>query len=190
MTTPPEASPAPPADAPAPPAGSEPPAAGAPPATGDEQLGEGGKKALEQERELRKAAEKREKDKDKELNALRQSSMSEAEKAVAEAEQRGRSAAATEYGTRLARTAFDAAAGRRNPSLDPKDISEILELVDLAKFVGDDGEPDDRAIAAAVERLVPVGDGSTPPPSFDGGTRKPAPTGKSMNDLIRSQLGR
>jgi flagellar hook-length control protein FliK len=120
-----------------------------------------------------------------EVEKIRKSSMTEAEKAVAEAEARGRSAALADFGKRLARTQFDALAGRRNPGIN---TSEVLEFIDLARFVGEDGEPDQKAIEAAVERLVPAAEAGVP--SFDGGTRTtpPAPTG--MNGLIRKAAGR
>lgn len=127
----------------------------------------------------------------KQLEEARTAGLSEAEKAIAEAEERGRSTTRLEFGERLARKEFDAQAGRRNPSLQPKDIAEILEVVDLKKLLGDDGEPDDRAISAAVARLVPeVASGSQPPPTFDGGSRTPPVAGRSMNDEIRGRLGR
>lgn len=120
-----------------------------------------------------------------ELEKIRQSSMSETEKAAAEAEARGRAAATTEFGQRLATSRFDALASKRNPSFD---TSAFLEIVDLKKFVGDDGEPDEKAIAAAVEKHVPAAEAGVP--SFDGGTRTTtsAPTG--MNGLIRKATGR
>ena len=111
--------------------------------------------------------------------------MSETERAIEEAKQSARAEAATNYGKRLARTEFDAQAARRNPNFD---TSSALEYVDLAKFVGEDGEPDTKAITAAVDRLVPA----TPdgPPSFDGGSRTPAPAGQGMTQLIRKATGR
>lgn len=121
----------------------------------------------------------------KELEKARQAAMSEAEKAVAEAEARGRTAAAVEYGKRLARTEFDAAAGRKNPDFD---TASALEFVDLSRFVGEDGEPDKKAIKAAVERLVPEAAGGIP--SFDGGTRRPPAKTPDMNDYIRRAAGR
>lgn len=119
-----------------------------------------------------------------ELEQARQASMSEAEKAVAEAESRGRTAAAVEFGKRLARTEFDAAAARRNPGYD---AASALEFIDLGRFVGDDGEPDVKAIRAAVDRLVPEPAGA---PSFDGGARTTGPAPQDMNALIRRGLGR
>jgi len=122
----------------------------------------------------------------KELEKQRQASMTEAEKAVADAETRGRTAAASEFGKRLARTEFDALAGRRNPDFD---TASALEYVDLGRFIGEDGEPDTKAITAAVARLVPEPAGGTP--SFDGGARQaPPPASESMSQLIRRQAGR
>lgn len=123
------------------------------------------------------------------LKAKAKASLSEAEQAVAEAEARGRTTAVTEFGTRLARTEFDAAAARRNPGFD---MRSVLEDLNLAKFVGDDGEPDSKAIEAAVERLVPVPSGAAAiPPPFDLGNRgTTAPSTNPMNDLIRASAGR
>lgn len=150
-----------------------------------EQLGEGGKKALEAERERAKAAEARAKAAEKALETARQASMSEAERAIAEAKAAGRTEAATEFGRELARERFDALAGRRNPDFD---TAKALEYVDLAKFLGDDGRPDAKAITAAVERLVP--EAHAGPPSFDGGARTSAPKGGDMNHLLRQAAGR
>jgi hypothetical protein len=119
------------------------------------------------------------------LDKQRKASMTEAERAVAEAEQRGRLSALTEFGTRLARTEFDAAAARRNPDYD---TAGTFEWLDLSRFVGDNGEPDAKAIQAAVERLVPVPTGGTP--SFDGGARTTPPAPAGMTALIRKAAGR
>ena len=140
--------------------------------------------ALDKERELRKGREK-------ELNEFRsqaKASMTEAERLAAEAEERGAQRVRTEYGTRLAQTEFRAAAAARNPGYD---VAKALGYVDLSKFLGEDGEPDTKAITAAVADLVPEG-GSTPPPppSFDGGTRQTATGGPSMSQLIRQAAGR
>ncbi len=112
-------------------------------------------------------------------------SMGEAERKIEEAKTAGRTEAVSEFGKRLARTEFDAAAGRRNPDFD---TASALEWVDLGRFVGDDGEPDAKAIKAAVERLVP--ESPNGPPSFDGGARTPAPVNTGMNGLIRKATGR
>jgi hypothetical protein len=120
-----------------------------------------------------------------ELKRQRQASMTEAEKAVAEAEQRGRQSAAEQYGQRLVRSDFMAAAARRNPGYD---AAGILDDLNLARYVGDDGEPDVKAIEKAVGRLIPAA--SNTPPPLDLGVGRTATSAPSMNDLIRKAAGR
>jgi hypothetical protein len=152
----------------------------APPATGDE-LGDAGKKAIDAMKAERNAAASEAKALKRELERLRTASLSEGEKAVAEAEARGRAAAGQEFGQKLARSEFVAAAARRNPAYEV-----ALEYVNLAGLVGEDGEPDTKAIQKAVERLVPAPE--TAPPSFDGGPRQKAAAPANMDALIRGQL--
>ncbi len=121
----------------------------------------------------------------KDAERQRLAAMNESDRALSEAESKGRTAAAQEYGKRLARSEFDAAAGRRNPDVD---IAAVLEFVDLGRFVGDDGEPDAKAIKAAVERLVPAPVNG--PPQFDGGARTTPPPSQGMNELLRQAAGR
>lgn len=142
------------------------------------------KEALEQSRKWEARAKENLKAKT-ELEKQQQASMTEAERAVAEAETRGRTAATTEFGKELAQTQFDALAGRRNPDFD---TAKALEFVDLTKFLGEDGKPDGAAITAAVERLVPAPAPGTP--SFDGGTRTTAPAPQGMSQMIRQAAGR
>jgi hypothetical protein len=111
--------------------------------------------------------------------------MSESERAIEEARQSARTEAAAEFGKRLARTEFDALAGRRNADFD---TATALEYVDLAKFLDENGEPDSKAIKAAVERLVPEPTNGSP--SFDGGTRTSAPAPRDMSQIIRKAAGR
>jgi hypothetical protein len=124
----------------------------------------------------------------KDFEAQRKAAMTEAERAVLEAEERGRTAAVTQYGQRLARTEFIAEAAKRNPGFD---ATSILDDLNLARYIGEDGEPDSKAIAKAAQRLIPEANaGGSQPPSFDGGTRQAAPSGASMTDLIRQAAGR
>lgn len=179
------------ADAPAPPApqpegdAPAPPQDQAPPATGDD-LGESGKKALETERARAKAAEQRAKQFERELEQVRTANLSEAEKAVAEAEKRGELKAAEQWSSRLVRSDFVAAASRRNPEFD---AASVLDDLNLSRFLGEDGEPNADAIAKAVERLIPASGGPRLP-SFDGGARTTPPASAGMNGLIRKATGR
>ncbi len=120
-----------------------------------------------------------------EFDKARKAAMTDADRAVEEAEQRGRTAASTEFGKELAQTQFDALAGRRNPTFD---TTKALKRLDFSSLLGEDGRPDLKEIQAAVEDLVPAPtDG---PPSFDGGTRTPPPAQQGMSGLIRKAAGR
>jgi hypothetical protein len=129
-----------------------------------------------------------------EAERTRQASMSEAEKAIADARAEGRSEATTNLGKRLVRTEFDALAGRRNANFDTE---AALEYLDLTKFIGEDGETDVAAIKAAVERLVPAAPTDARDEvaaSLDLGTRgtSASPAGSPADEfasIIRRQLG-
>lgn len=117
-----------------------------------------------------------------ELEKQRQAAMTDAERAVAEAEAKGRTAAASEFGKRLATSEIRAQAADAQA-----DLAGVFDYLDLSRFVGEDGEPDDKAIKAFVAGL-PKKDPGTP--SFDGGTRTPAPAQAGMSGLIRKAAGR
>lgn len=84
-----------------------------------------------------------------ELEKLRKAAMSEQERAVAEAEEKGRQAAAAEYGARLAAAEFRAAVAAAG-----LDLGDAADLIDVTRFVGEDGEVDTKAIQAAVKKLA------------------------------------
>lgn len=129
-------------------------------------------------KENRKAAA----DAEKELRGR----MSDSDKAIAEAEDRGRKEAIQKSGTRLAQTEFGTLAARRNPAFSDDDLKAVLEYVDLSKMVGEDGEPDVKALEAAVTRLVP--EPKEGAPTFDGGTRTPPQQTKSFGDVLRKEI--
>lgn len=84
-----------------------------------------------------------------ELDKLRQKSMTEQEKAVAEAKAAGLSEAAKTYGSKLATAELKAAAASKGV-----DLSSISDLIDASRFVGEDGEVDTAAIGKAVDKLA------------------------------------
>ena len=131
-----------------------------------------------------KAQQKVNRDLERKLEQQRSASMSEAEKAVHEAEQRGRAAAAQDFGQRLARTEFDALAARRNPDFK---TDGVLEYADLSKVLGEDGEPDPKALRSMVERLVPAPQ-SEKSPDFRGGAQEPPTTSKGFGDILRQEM--
>lgn len=152
------------------------------PATGEGALGDAGKQALDRMKAERAEAQKEAKALRVELDKVRQASMSETERAIAEAKAAGRTEAASEFGKRLVKSELAIAAAKRNPDFD----TAGLDYLDLSRFVGDDGEPDAKAIAGAVERLVPAPSGA---PSFDGGARNSPPKTGDMNSIIRKAAG-
>jgi hypothetical protein len=105
--------------------------------------------------------------------------MSEAEKAVAAARAEGRAEAQREASLRLAAAEFRAAAAGRIANVDA-----ALGVLDLAKLVDANGEPDSKAIAKLVEQLAAV----PPPPPAPGhvpaGPRQTAPD-NGDNDWLR-----
>ena len=116
------------------------------------------------------------------LREYEREKLPEAERAAADAEERGRQAATAEFGKRLATSEIRAAAADAGA-----DLAGVFDYLDLARFVGEDGEPDAKAITAFVAGLPKKDLGA---PSFDGGTRTAAPAPQGMTGLIRKAAGR
>jgi hypothetical protein len=140
------------ADETATPPSPEQPTAPATEAPATPELGDAGKQAIDRMKAERDEARRLAKAREKELEQFRTASMSEAEKAILEAEQRGRLSVLADFGQKLARSAFVAEAARRNSDYD---AAAVLDDLNLSRYIGEDGEPDSKAIAAAVARLVP-----------------------------------
>lgn len=139
----------------------------------DARITKANAEAARYRRELRAAQQK--------LEKIEAASMSETERAVAEAKKVGRAEALAAVGKRLARSEFRAAAAGR---IEPSQLDGFLEYADTSKFLNDDGEPDSKAIEAAIKRLA----GSTRT-DFDGGVRTNGDRKADMNSLIRRAAG-
>lgn len=160
------------------------------PETEQPDLGDGGKRALDEERKSRRAAERELKSLQARLAEIEQQSMSATEKAIAEAKAAGRKEALSTANDRLVRAEVRAAAAGK--LADPGDAAALLG--DLNQYVGDDGEPDTKAISKAIDDLVKskpylraaalnVGDP-------DAGSRPSSNGSSDMNALIRNAFGR
>ncbi|MFE3449632.1 hypothetical protein ACFXJ8_11920 [Nonomuraea sp. NPDC059194] len=142
------------------------------------------KSALSSEREQRKAAEKQARTNAKaaeELEKLRTESMTAQEKAVAEAEQRGKTTAAVDYGKRLAAAEFKAAVAAKG-----LDLGEALDLIDTTRFVDEQGDVDEAEIKKAVTKLAKIAASRGPGQSggdFGGGNGNGAPP-KNLHEQI------
>lgn len=123
-----------------------------------------------------------------ELDKLRTATMSEQEKAVSDAKAEGRTAAATEYGTKLAKAEFKAAVAAAGV-----DLGEAADLIDTTQFLDDKGEVDEAAIKKAVAKLAklapkagaPRSGGDTPP----GGPGNPTTRPNSLNAAVSKVYG-
>lgn len=163
-------------------------AAPTPPAASDD-LGEAGKKALDAEREARKAAEKAAKAAKAELDALRQASMSDQEKAVAEAQAKGRTEAMTALGSKLAAAEIRAAAAGR---LTDEQLVALLDGLNFASFVNEDGEVDQAKVVKFVDGIAPKPDPSVTPtfPDLGQGARQTLALGSDpLLESLKKSVG-
>lgn len=117
----------------------------------------------------------------KELEQLKRSQMDENEKAIAEAEERGRQAARLEVAEKLA--AAEIKAELKGVVDDP---AAIVEDLNLRKYVTDDGEVDSDAVAQLREKFSKLAKSSS-----DGGNSNGsgAGTGKGGPDLRQGVRG-
>lgn len=156
------------------------------PAKPEDALGDAGKRALDEERAARSAADKRAKAAEAELEKIRKANMNETEKAIAEAKAQARQEALGEANTRVLRSEVRAAAGGK--LADPNDAPALLG--DLTRFLADDGEIDTKAISSAIDDLVKAKPYLAPagsrPGRLPGGGAKPS-EGVSMDDWLRDQ---
>jgi hypothetical protein len=109
----------------------------------------------EKYRELAKSWEKRSKGNSeaaRELKALRESSMTEQEKAVEQAREAARTETLREIGTHLVTAEFRAQAAGR---LTPEQVAELVEDLDMTKYLTESGEVDAERVAKKVDALAP-----------------------------------
>lgn len=122
----------------------------------------------------------------KELDALKQQSMTDLEKAVEQARKEAASETTRAFGARLVDAEVKAAAA--GSSID---VDALLDGLDRSRFLTDDGEPDTDAIGAWVERIAPKGtDG---PQTVDLGQGQqgstPALNSTQLERDLKSKLG-
>lgn len=156
----------------------------APPPTADELVAE-----RDKWKELARKNEQRAKENASaatELEKLRQSAMSDTEKAVVEAKKAGAAEAQSTFAQRIAAAEIRAAlAGIVD---DPQNVVDDLNL---AKFVTDDGEVDAQAVQALRERWVSLV-GQRKAPDFGQGQRGTTapPPGDPLREMYARATGR
>ena len=115
------------------------------------------------------------------LAQVQQAHMTDADKALAKARDEGRAEAQQAAGLRVAAAEFVAAATGK--LADP---TAALELLDLKRFVGPDGEVDSKALGQYVDKLT----AALPAPAQPGGkvpagARGPASDGDFLGAMLR-----
>lgn len=111
----------------------------------------GAKKALENERQARRDADKAAKALKAELDALKAAQMTDTEKAIADAVAKARAEVMAEVGSSLVDAEFKAASAGFT-----LDVDALLENLDRRKFMGEDGKPDKARIGEFVTKLAPA----------------------------------
>ncbi len=121
----------------------------------------------------------------KELEKLKREGMSDQERAIDEARAAARAETLAEVGSARAADAIRLVATGR-----VADVEALIEGVDAARFVGEDGQPDREAIATWVERIAPA-DATPAFPDLAQGARPGAVTLGSDPLLagVKSALG-
>jgi len=119
-----------------------------------------------------------------ELKKLQTASMTEQEKAVAEATAQGKAEALAHMAARLVDAEVRAAAAGRGIDADA-----LLEGLDRTRFLGEDGEPDREAIETFLDRLAPK---QAKRLDLGQGAREGSAgaTNTDMNNLLRRAIGR
>jgi len=169
------------ADAPAPEAATT-PAGDAEPTTTPDDLGDPGKKALDEERKTRREAERRAKDAETRLAELERSQLGDQERAIADAVTKATNEADERWRERTLNAEIKARASTL--SLAP-DL--VAKLIDRKKIEWDGEDIDEAAMASEISRILadhpylakPGGDPPPPPPAdppppdpkVSGGTR-------------------
>lgn len=117
----------------------------------------------------------------KELEQLRQATMSDTEKAVEIARQQARAEALAELGGELVSEAIRAAVAGRG--VDP---DALLEGLDPTRFITEDGRPDRDAITAWVDRIAPKSQNGFP--DLGQGARNVPLGGDKLEQLLRQSI--
>jgi len=161
------------------------------PATGEDALGDAGKQALDRMKAERAQAVKEAKDLRKELESVRLSSLSDAEKAVELARTETRAETLRNVGGRLVDAEVRAAAAGR---VSADQVEALLEGLDRSRFITDDGDVDRDALALWVARFAPAPASGPQRPFGDVGqgarTTSPASTGDMFAAAIEGSFTR
>jgi hypothetical protein len=160
----------------------------APPATGDEPLGEAGKRALEAERLRAAAFERQLKAQQAELDELRKAHMTDSEKAIADARSEGEKTADARWRAQVGQFAVQAAAAGKFAS--PEDAHLFLDEIPFTA----DGKVDQASLTVKLDQLLAAkpylaaASGATPPASANPPVVPTGPRGGAANPISKDDL--
>lgn len=125
----------------------------------------------------------------KELEDLRKQSMTEQERAVAEAVAQARTQTLAEVGSHLAAAEVRVAAAGR---LDDDQLNTLIDSIDLPRFLNEDGTVDTGKVKALVDGIAPAATDQAPPDPFKGldlgqGSRTPA-VALNSDELLKAVM--
>ena len=126
-----------------------------------------------------------------ELETLRQSQMSDQEKALEDARTTSRAETLREIGAHLVTAEFRAQAAGR---LTAEQVAELVEDIDMTKYLTETGEVDAERVARKVEALAPKPDQNTAPtwPDLGQGARDTsnlALNGDGLTNALMAKVG-
>jgi hypothetical protein len=110
------------------------------------------KAIIDKERQNARDAEKARKALEKELQELRQQSMTDQEKAIESARTEARTAAFAEMGGKIAAAEIRAAAAGR---LAPEQLDVLLDGINVSRFLDDTGEVDRTKVQTFIDGIAP-----------------------------------
>jgi hypothetical protein len=129
----------------------------------------------------------------KELEQLRQSAMSDQEKAVAQARTEGHAEGLAAGMARVVKAEIRAAAAGR---MSAEQLGALLEATNLAVFIGEDGDVDEAKVARFVDGIAPMPSEEETRPGFPdlgqgarGGSSNQALNGDPLLRDLKAKLG-
>lgn len=129
----------------------------------------------------------------KELEQIRQQSMSELEKAVAQARAEGHAEGLTAGMARVVKAEIRAAAAGR---MSAEQLGALLEATNLAVFIGEDGDVDEAKVLRFVDGIAPMPTEEETRPGFPdlgqgarGGSSNTALNGDPLLRDLKAKLG-
>lgn len=127
--------------------------------------------------------EKRAKDNATELASLKSATLSDTDKAIADAVASAQKSWKAETGWKLAAATFRANAAGKIPD---ESLSTLMSGLNFGGFLNDDGEPDEKSISSFIDGIAPKSDNKPPAPHLPGTGQGPRGNGNGAATSLNS----